>query len=143
MIFFRKLFFIFFFFENSTLKIKNIHKRLFFLNSFPWKCFSLQKISFLEFFFFTKVFFFFFFFFEDSTSKKKYLQKIIFLKTFLLCKRKFWSSLLARTYFGPPLKTYESLIILGLGIQQGGPRLGKFIWLCRMLDAKSIAHLLP
>ena len=38
-----------------------------------------------------------------------------------------WNSSLARIHCGLPLKVYETLIILGLGMQQRGPRLGKFI----------------
>ena len=37
------------------------------------------------------------------------------------------NSLLARIYCNLPLKVYEILIILGLGMQQRGPRLGSFI----------------
>ena len=38
-----------------------------------------------------------------------------------------WNSPLARVHCSLPLKVYEILIILGLGIQQRDPRLGKFI----------------
>ena len=39
----------------------------------------------------------------------------------------FLSFPLARIYCGLPFKVHEVLIILGLGIQQRGPRLGEFI----------------
>ena len=55
----------------------------------------------------------------------------------------FSSSLLARIYCSLSFKVHKFLIILVLGIQQGGLRLGNFIRLCRMLDFKSIAYLLP
>ena len=54
----------------------------------------------------------------------------------------FLSSPLVRIYCSPPFKVQEILIILGLGIQQRGPRLGNFILTCRMLDAKFIEYLL-
>ena len=46
-------------------------------------------------------------------------------------------------YCSLPFKVHEFLIILGLGIQQKGSRLGNFMLTCRMLDAKSIAYMLP
>ena len=55
----------------------------------------------------------------------------------------FLSSLLVRIYFSLPFKVHEFLFILGLVIQQRGPRLGNLILTCKMLDAKSIAYLLP
>ena len=55
----------------------------------------------------------------------------------------FLSSLLVRIYFSLPFKVHEFLFILGLFIQQRGPRLGNLILTCKMLDAKSIAYLLP
>ena len=39
----------------------------------------------------------------------------------------FWNRPLARIYCGLPLKVHEVLIILGLGIQQRGPRFRKFM----------------
>ena len=85
--FFSKTFLHFFFFENSTLKIKNIHKRLFFLNSFPWKSFSLQNISFLELFFFAKDFFWKFRSFKN-------IYKIFFLNFFFFFTKYFFSWIL-------------------------------------------------
>ena len=55
----------------------------------------------------------------------------------------FGSSPLVRIYRSLPFKAYEFLIILGLSMQLGGSRLGNFILSFRMLDAKSIAYLLP
>ena len=106
---------------------KKYLQKIFKKKFFSLKNFYLQNISFLEFFFFAKDFL-------KIPHLKDYKRLLLFfLKTFLLCKRLssfleiFWSSHLPRTYCGPPLKAYESLIILGLDIWQGGLKLGKFI----------------
>ena len=121
--FFRKLFPLFFIKKKKSSLEKKKFTEDFFFNSFPWK-FSFAKNFFSWIFFFLqKNFFWNFHFLKKLFTKDYFFKKLFFFSwiSFFLCNS------LARTYCGPPLKDYESLIILGLGIQQGGPGLGKFI----------------
>ena len=99
--------------------------------------FSFQKF-FITFYFFLKNFSLFFFFWKFHFLKKLFTKDFFFFfenfsslqKNFLLFfffEFIFWSSLLARIYCSLPLKVHEILIILGLGMQQRGSRLGSFI----------------